>query len=47
MLGLNKWFVIFLVFSLTIGYGMKNWIVAGQLILAFIVGRVVWKFLVK
>lgn len=46
MLGLAKWFVIFLFFSLVIGYGTENWLVAGQIMLGFVVVKVIWKFLV-
>lgn len=46
MLGFAKWFVIFLLLSLAVGYGTKNWIMAGQIILAYIVVKIVWKFFV-
>lgn len=47
MLGFNKWFVIFLLLSLAIGYGTKNWIVGGQVMLTYIVVRIVWRFFVR
>ena len=46
MLGFGKWFVIFLFLSLAIGYGTKNWIVAGQVMFGFVVAKVIWSFLV-
>ncbi len=46
MLGFGKWFVIFLILSLAVGYGTKNWIFAGQIILSFVIVKIVWKFLV-
>lgn len=47
MLGLNKWFVIFLFLSLIVGYGTENWFVAGQLMLSYIVVAIVWRFFTR
>lgn len=47
MLGFNKWFVIFLFLSLAVWYGTGNWIMASQMMLGFIVVRVIWSFLTK
>ncbi len=47
MLGLGKGFVIFIFLSLAIGYGTQNWIVAGQLMIAFVVVKIGWRFLTR
>jgi hypothetical protein len=47
MLGFGKWFVIFIFLSLAVGYGTKNWIIAGQMMIAFIVIKVIWRFFTR
>ncbi len=44
MLGFDKWFVIFLFLSLAVWYGTKNWIIAGQIMIAFVVVKGIWRF---
>lgn len=44
MLGFSKWFVVFLFLSAAVWYGTGNWMVASQIMIGFIVIKVVWKF---
>lgn len=44
MLGLSKDFVIFLFLSLAIGYGTSNWIVGVQIMVGYVVVKIVWRF---
>ncbi len=45
MLGFGKWFVIFLILGWAIWYGTGNTTLALQVVLAFIVVKIGWKFL--
>ena len=47
MLGFNKWFVIFLFLSLAVWYGTGNLIVSIQIMAAYIVIRVIWRFFTR
>lgn len=47
MLGFGKWFVIFLFLSLAVGYGTENWLIAGQMMIGFIVIKIVWRFFTR
>ena len=44
MLGFNKWFVIFLFLSLIIWYGTGNVTISIQLLIGYIIVRIVWRF---
>ena len=47
MLGFSKWFVIFLFLSLAVWYGTKNVIVAFQIMIAYVVIRIAWRFFTR
>jgi len=47
MFGFSKWFVIFIFLSLIVGYGTKNWIVAGQIMIAFGVIMFFWRLFTR
>ncbi len=47
MLGMNKWFVAFLLLSIAIGYGTKNWMNGAVVLAWFVLIRIIWKFLTK
>lgn len=44
MLGFGKWFVIFIFISFAVWYGTKNIAFASQIMLTFIVIKIVWMF---
>lgn len=47
VLGINKYFIVFLILSIVIGIGMKNWKVGAVCIGSYVLLAFIWRFLTR